>query len=62
MRILKNLPKEYKIKVTPIGWWVDGKSGYCVSGYFTTRREAIKEALKRINEVRQNDSYPSWRY
>lgn len=60
----KDLEREgYVIKFSSsVGWWVDGAMGYSVTGYFTDEREAVKEAIEKINRVKRNNLFPIWRF
>ena len=52
----------YKIKHTSIGWWIDGACGYRVSDIHDTKKEAIIEAINKIQEVKRMNRFPSWRF
>jgi hypothetical protein len=53
------LPKGYQLKHTPeVGWWVDGRLGYRVSGYCGSKEAAITAAITAIKEVEGGDFHP----
>jgi len=50
----------YQINHSHIGWWVDGLCGYLVSGYYSTRKEAVLEAYSRIQKAIKTKEHPVW--
>lgn len=54
----------YELKHTHrVGFWVDGRCGYMVSGgYFDTAQRACETAWERVQEAEANDSDPAWKF
>jgi len=58
----KALPVGYQLKHTDVvGWWVDGRCGYLVTGYYDTREVAVETARGLIAAAkRDNERRPVW--
>ena len=53
----------YALKHTDvIGWWVDGCYGYALTNYWSTKRQAVADALRRIWQAQTLDlsNQPCW--
>jgi hypothetical protein len=51
----------YTIKHTDaVGYFIDGKFGYLVAGYYDTRIEAVVKALAKIEQAKKNNQSPCW--
>lgn len=62
--LMKKLKRRgpYQLKHSMVGYWVDGKCGYQVCGYFDERITALKTAIEEIYMAKQQDRNPSWMY
>lgn len=57
----KELPAGYHLKHTDaVGWWVDGRGGYLVTGYHKTRGAAVDIARGVIAAAKLNKRRPVW--
>ena len=54
----------YELKHTHrVGFWVDGRCGYMVSGgYFDTAQRACETAWERVQEAEAKGSEPAWKF
>lgn len=52
----------YEIKHTVIGYWVDGRDGFLVAGYFDKQEDALAEAIDHINRAKKYGGRPVWLY
>ncbi len=51
----------YQIKHTKeVGWWIDGRCGYQVSGYFPEKIIALSKGIERICEAKRDSTQPVW--
>ncbi len=57
----KALPAGYVLKYTDVvGWWVDGRCGYLVTGYYQSREHAVETARMMIAAPRRDGERPIW--
>nr|WP_234288220.1 hypothetical protein [Pseudomonas fluorescens] len=52
--------KGYTVKSSAAGYWVDGRCGYLVAGYYPSQAEAVIEASTLIVKATQNGARPVW--
>ena len=45
-----------------VGFWVDGRCGYMVSGYFDTAQRACETAWERVQEAEASGAEPAWKF
>jgi|SaaInl4_200m_RNA_FD_contig_21_232319_length_254_multi_6_in_0_out_0_1 hypothetical protein len=41
------IPSQYTLKNTSIGWWIDGPCGYLYVGYFKSKKDALDAFWER---------------
>jgi hypothetical protein len=52
----------YTLKCTSVGWFVDGRCGFQVCGYFDHERDAVISAIFNIEQAKNDGRSPSWLY